>query len=96
MQKKMTLKAIRAMFAVGQQWEADNTYNEDANGTRTLTEMHTTQFVWKTPQIERSWMNFPKASQIIEAVDGRLTFQIFDQPEKAHHILTLRRLPAAA
>lgn len=66
----MTLKQIHAMLEVGQEWSSVNTYNDKASGPRTLLQKGVTQFVWKTPQADRSWMPFPKASQIIEARDG--------------------------
>jgi hypothetical protein len=87
----MTLKEIRAQFAPGQVWEAENTYNPNANGQRTLSEMKTTQFVWKTAHVPRYWMDFPKKSQITEAGEGLLVFRLFETGDNAHHTLTLRR-----
>jgi hypothetical protein len=81
----MTLKEIYAMFEVGQQWEAVNTYNERASGIRTLVEKQTTQLVWNTPQGPRSWMKLPKASQVIEAQDGYLSFRLFTDEEEVKY-----------
>lgn len=78
----MTLKEIQAMFEVGQQWEAVNTYVAKASGTRTVVQKLSTQMVWKTPIADRSWMQFPKASQVIEARDGFLSFNLFTPQEQ--------------
>jgi hypothetical protein len=73
----LTLKQIHAMFEVGQQWNAVNTYNEKASGIRTVVQKLTTQLVFKTPQSDRSWMQLPKAADVIEARDGFLSFRLF-------------------
>lgn len=73
----MTLKQIHAMFAVGQTWEAVNTYRPKASGRRELVQKLTTQLVWKTETSPRSWMTLPKAAEIIEARDGYLCFLMF-------------------
>jgi hypothetical protein len=96
----MTLKQIRAMFAVGEEWTADNTYSPGASGPRVLVEMRSTQFIWKTAQAARSFMQLPKASQIIEARDGFLSFKLFTSEEETKYrkhgaieaILTLTRV----
>lgn len=81
----MTLKEIQAMFGVGTQWEAVNTYNEKASGTRSVVQKLTTQLVWKTPTSDRSWMQFPKASQVIEARDGFLSFNLFTSEDEVKY-----------
>jgi hypothetical protein len=81
----MTLKQIRSMFAVGEEWTAVNTYNPKASGPRVLVEARSTQFIWKTPQAERSFMPIPKASQIIEARDGFAQFKLFTSEEETKY-----------
>jgi hypothetical protein len=77
MAKNLTLKRIHAMFEVGQQWNAVNTYNEKASGVREVARKHATQLVWTTPTVPSSWMKLPMASQVIEARDGFLSFRLF-------------------
>jgi hypothetical protein len=81
----MTLNQIRAMFAVGEEWTADNTYNPGASGPRVLVEMRSRQFIWKTQQAERSFMQLPKASQIVETRDGFLSFKLFTPEEETKY-----------
>jgi hypothetical protein len=81
----MTLKQIRAMFAVGEEWTAVNTYNPKASGPRVLVEARSTQFIWKTPQAERSFMPIPKASQIIVARDGFVQFKLFTSEDETKY-----------
>lgn len=95
MRDKMTLAQIRAMFRVGQVWDAINTLNPKADGARTLQELHTKQIVWASAEMSRFWMDFPRASEILEASDGRLVFRV-----RAHNregtITLARRGPCAA
>jgi hypothetical protein len=58
---KLTLKQIRAMFAVAtsELWEK---YIPRASGPRVLVEMHSTQFFWKMPPGDRSFMPLPKST----------------------------------
>jgi len=77
----VTLKEIKAMFQVGQQWAGENTYAPKASGPREVVQLLSTQMVWKTPHADRSWMQFPKAAQVIEARDGFLKFKLFSDEE---------------
>jgi hypothetical protein len=47
--------------------------------------MRSMQFIWKTAQAERSFMQLPKASQIIEARDGFLSFKLFTTEEETKY-----------
>lgn len=78
--KTMTLKAIKVMFVVGEQWDALNTYNPKANGCRTVRALFSKQITWsQAPDHGRAlWMDFPKQAQIVEAGDGYLLFKLFD------------------
>jgi hypothetical protein len=55
----ITAKHVRAIFAVGDEWTADNTYSPRASGPRVLVEMRSTQLIWKTPQAERRGQGTP-------------------------------------
>jgi hypothetical protein len=94
MKATMTLAQIRAMFQVGQVWEAVNTLNPKADGARTLQELHTKQFVWSSDAMPRFWMNFPKAGEIVEASDGKLVFRILGNNREG--TITLRRRAVCA
>ena len=89
MKSNMSLAQIRAMFRVGEVWDAVNTLHPKADGARTLQELHTKQFVWSSAEWPRFWMNFPKASEIVEASDGKLVFRILGHQREG--TITLRR-----
>jgi hypothetical protein len=96
----MTIKEIRGMFAPGQKWEAVNTLHEKANGVRTLVEIKSAQMVWSTATAPRFWMPIPKASQVVEARDGFLSFRLYTpdevqkylKPGSAEATVTLTRI----
>ena len=87
----MTLKQIHAMFEVGQTWLATNTYQHKASGPRVLVQKLSAQLVWKTSMADRSWMKFPKASDIVEVRDGFLAFRLFPDGRRPDAIVTLTR-----
>lgn len=98
----MTLKEIKAMFQPGQQWKADNTYQPQANGLRTVRRVHSTQMTWDWPDGRVGYMRFPKASQVIESRDGYIRFKLFSDEEQVKYrkpgsidaVVTLERVAA--
>jgi hypothetical protein len=74
--KKLTLTQIHAMFKNGQTWLATNTWLPSANGPRHVAQIFTKQIKWDRPESKTSWMDMPKASDVIEARDGLLSFHI--------------------
>lgn len=78
----MTLEDIKAMFQPGQEWEAVNTHMPKASGVRKVVQVLTTQMVWANHLGPKFWMQFPKASQVIEARDGFLKFDLYEAGAK--------------
>jgi len=78
------------MFKAGQFWQAENTYSTRANGERRVQKVGGGYLIWEIPSEPRWRMEFPKASDVIEAKDGFLKIRV-----KAHteHTLTLTRNP---
>jgi len=93
MSKKMTLAQIRAMFQVGQVWDAVNTYQTGADGPRRLEKIETKNFIWSTSTAPRFWMTFPKASDVLEASEGRLVFKLVGHNSREGTV-TLTREPS--
>jgi hypothetical protein len=88
----MTLTAIKAMFQVGQRWNAENTLHPRMNGEREVVEKLSNQIVFKTATTPRGWLTMPKASQVIKAEDGLLVMRIDPSGRDTTSILTLRRI----
>ena len=88
----MTLKAIKAMFIVGERWHVIRTDPKGltihpnvgpdvvippsvADENRTILKVGSNYVVWKrNNNPDPLYMNWPKASQIIEAHEGFLNF----------------------
>jgi hypothetical protein len=83
--KRLTLPAIRQMFVPGSAWQAENTYRPEASGPRTVIHRRITEIVWMNLAGTKSYMKLPKASQVIEARDGYLSFWLFTSEEEVKY-----------
>ena len=95
----MTIKEIKAMFRSGDVWNGENTYNPNATGVRLITKVRGVDIIYFTNNDNRTMhMDWPKASQIIEARPGYLKFNLDDGSHKRErlkgHMLTLTKKEA--
>jgi hypothetical protein len=90
----MTLKQIHAMFEVGQTWIATNSHQPKAAGPRVVVQKLSSQLVWKNHLADRFWMRIPKASAIVEAREGFLSFRLFADGSHPDAVVTLTRMEA--
>jgi hypothetical protein len=95
----MTLAEIKAMFQPGTTWNAATPYTK-TSGPRRAVGVHNSHMTWQTEQSPKLlYMEWPKASQIIEARDGFVRWYLLRQDElmpseKASPVITLSRQDA--
>jgi len=85
----MTLKEIKTMFAPGQIWTALNSKFPTACGQRAVKSLHTKYIIWEILG-KKSYMDWPKAAQIIEARPGHVKFNF--PLEFGGHTVTLTKI----
>ena len=92
----MTIKEVRAMFAVGSRWHA---MREDhlpggkhADENRTVKRASTKDIVFELEGGKLFFTAWPKSTEIIEARDGHLSFQYGTRGPK----VTLERIAVEA
>jgi hypothetical protein len=72
----MKITDVKRMFKIGSEWDALNSYNPRANGRRRVVAVFATQFQWSGDNGAGGFTYWPQASQIREARDGFICFEV--------------------
>jgi hypothetical protein len=73
----MTLTQMKAMFQPGQRWIGiRNDAGVKKETTRTVSEVRSTEIVWRLDDTPKYFSKLPKARDIIEARDGYLRYRV--------------------
>jgi len=87
----MTLREIKAMFNVGDTWNAVNTYIPAINGDRKIIEIRDDGIIASTNLYRNIHTEWPKASQIIAARPGYIKIRFAEHLHLDGHTLELKK-----